>query len=117
MQASTLVSLIILLTIALSSTALASETIIYKVDKLNPGKVLALRKYPTVHSRNIGKLSHNSKWLIKQKGRKTFKHSTWQKISWKGTPGWVKAQYLALDTEATKKALENPDCIDSTKRC
>ena len=110
-------SLVLLLTVVLSSAAIARDAVIYKVYKLTPEKILNIRKFPTTHSRNIGKLSYNSRWLIKQKGRKVYRHSTWQKISWKGTRGWVKAKYLTLDIEAINKAQKNPDCILRTKHC
>ncbi len=89
---------------------------VYKVCKLKSGTTLKIYLHPTVHSRTVAKLNRNSRWIIKRKGKKNYRHSRWQKISWNKNTGWIKNSCLKFDKKASNIASRKPDCLNSKTR-
>jgi hypothetical protein len=93
---------------------------VYKTSKLKAGEELPIYLHPTVHSSIVIRLAHVSRWIVKKKGIRKYRRSTWQKVSWNGKTGWVEAKYLKLDLKATDIATRQPNCLlkkTRTKDC
>ncbi len=74
----------------------------YKLCALKKGGTVNVYREPTTHSGSICKLSAKSKGIIKRKGRKKFRHSKWQKISWQSKTGWIKNGCLKPERKSKK---------------
>ncbi|CAA6827667.1 MAG: Unknown protein [uncultured Thiotrichaceae bacterium] len=113
----TATSILFLSFLFFSEVIFAKNTVkIYKVCKVKSGQHVTLYKDPTKHSAVVAKLPHDCKWIKKQKGKKKFSHSRWQKITWDNKSGWLRNSCLELDKKHTKIVMEKPYCLEKETR-
>lgn len=100
-----------------SGVALAKNKVkVYKVCQVKSGQRVNLYKDPTIHSRIIAKLPANTSWIKKQKGKKKYSHSHWQKVTWNNKSGWLRNSCLELNKKHTKIVAKQPYCLNKKTR-
>lgn len=67
-----------------------------RVKNVRPKNVLWVRAGPSISFERIGFLQHNARH-IRSFGCRRYGRSTWCRIRYRGTEGWVSKKYLAED--------------------